>query len=364
MRRRILYLMLGAVLTVSLVICGLAVNVHQTIIPNLPASPTFSTSAVPLNGDQNPYGVAFVPQGFPAGPLSPGDIVVSNFNDSGNQQGTGSTVVSISPTGTQSLFFQAGTQLGFTTALGVLRRGFILVGSLPTNTSVAVVPPGSLVILDHNGLMVGNLVSNQLLDGPWDLTVNDQGEQAQVFVSNVLSGTVTRLDLKVPNSGAGVIVRRMTQIASGYGTRTDPSALVVGPTGVAFDAAHNILYVASTDDNAIYAIPNAATRTTDAGTGTIIYQDNVHLHGPLAMALAPNGDLIASQGDAQNPDPAQSSEIVEFTPSGHFVGQFSVDPGVAGSAFGLAVGLTPKGIIFAAVNDDPTVNALDVWDLM
>jgi len=363
MRRRILYLMLGAALTVSLVICGLAVNVHQTIIPNLPASPTFSTSAVPANGDQNPYGVAFVPQGFPTGPLNPGDIVVSNFNDGANQQGTGSTVVSISPNGTQSLFFTAATQLGFTTALGVLRRGFILVGSVPTNTSGAVVPPGSLVILDHNGLMVGNLVSSQLLDGPWDLTVNDQGEQAQVFVSNVLSGTVTRLDLKIPNSGAGVIVRGMTQIASGYGFRTDPAALVVGPTGVAFDAAHNILYVASTDDNAIYAIPNAATRTTDAGKGSVVYQDNVHLHGPLAMALAPNGDLIASQGDAVNADSSQPSEIVEFTPTGHFVGQFSIDP-AAGSAFGLAVGLTPKGIIFAAVNDDSAVNALDVWDLM
>jgi hypothetical protein len=360
MRQKIICLMSGVLLLISLAIPTPA-NVHESIIPNLPASPTLSPSTVPANGDLNPYGVAFVPPGFPVGgPLSPGDILVSNFNNSANAQGTGSTIVSISPDGTPSLFFQAGSELGLTTALGVLRRGFVLVGSLPTSSGT-VVPPGSLLIIDHNGNIASNLVSSQLLDGPWDLTVHDQGEIAQVFVSNVLSGTVTRLDLKIPNSGVGVIVTNMTQIASGYTFRADPAALVIGPTGVAFDPVRNILYVASTGDNAIYAIPNAGTRTTDAGTGSIVYQDNVHLHGPLALALAPNGDLLSSQGDAVNQDPSQLSEIVEFTPAGQFVAQFSVDP-VVGAAFGLAIELTPKGIIFAAVDDN--LNVLDVWDLM
>src|SRR5215471_5173764 len=48
-------------------------------------------STVPPNGDVNPYGVAFVPQGFQSGsgPLRAGDILVSNFNNSKNLQGTG-----------------------------------------------------------------------------------------------------------------------------------------------------------------------------------------------------------------------------------------------------------------------------------
>ena len=360
MRRRILYLLFGALLTASLVIGAFAVNVHQSIIANLPASPTFSPSTVPANGDGNPYGVAFVPPGFPAGPLSAGDILVSNFNSSSGTQGTGSTIVSISPDGTPSLFFQGQSKLGLTTALGVLRRGFVLVGSVPTDANVNALP-GSLLIIDHNGNVVSTLVDSQLLDGPWDLTVHDLGGIAQVFVSNVLSGTVTRLDLKIPSPGAGVIVERITQIASGYGFRTDPVALVVGPTGVAFDPARNLLYVASTDDNKVYAIPNASTRMSDAGTGSIAYEDSVHLHGPLALALAPNGDLIASQGDAVNTDNSQLNEIVEFTPAGQFVAQFQVDPGLPGAAFGLAVALTPKGIVFAAVDDNQ--NSLEVWDL-
>src|ERR1700721_2546210 len=54
-------------------------------------SPVNVVSTVPANGDQNPYGVAFVPQNFQTGPgpLKHGDILVSNFNNSQNLQGTG-----------------------------------------------------------------------------------------------------------------------------------------------------------------------------------------------------------------------------------------------------------------------------------
>jgi hypothetical protein len=84
------------------------------------------------------------------------------------------------------------------------------------------------------------------------------------------------------------------------------------------------------------AIAHAQARTTDAGRGTVVYKDHRHLHGPLALTLTPNGDLITSNGDAVNPDPRHPSELVEFTPEGRFVAQLSVDYS-AGSAFGLAV---------------------------
>jgi len=98
----------------------------------------------------------------------------------------------------------------------------------------------------------------------------------------------------------------------------------------------------------------------DEGTGSLVYQDNTHLHGPLGLLLAPNGDLITANGDAVNPDASQPSELVEFTPSGQFVAQFSVDPG-QGAAFGLAVHVSGNQIRFAAVDD--ATNVLDIWDL-
>ncbi len=138
----------------------------------------------------------------------------------------------------------------------------------------------------------------------------------------MLNGTVTRLDLAVTPTKVSVI--RATVIASGYAFRTDPAAIVLGPTGLAFDETADTLYVASTADNAIFAVPQAGIRTELSGTGNIIFQDN-HLRGPLALVFSPNGTLITSNGDAVNPDPTQPSEIVEFTKTGEFIPQFNVD---------------------------------------
>jgi len=115
---------------------GRADNDHDdSLLGALPTSAHAVVSTVPLNGDQNPYGVAFVPDGFrKGGPLNPGDVLVSNFNNSANAQGTGTTIVRITPGGVQSLFFQAPSGVGLTTALGVLRRGFVIVGNLPVDS--------------------------------------------------------------------------------------------------------------------------------------------------------------------------------------------------------------------------------------
>jgi hypothetical protein len=118
--------------------------------------------------------------------------------------------------------------------------------------------------------------------------------------------------------------------------------------------------VASTVDNAVFAVPHASTTNADGGTGQIIYQDSKHLHGALAMAAAPNGNLLVSNNDVINPDPNQPSEIVEFTINGQFVKQLSMDPNLGGS-FGLGVLTTAAGSRFAAVDDNQST--LNIWTL-
>ena len=361
MKNRILELGLGVALLISLASSALSDGAKDKPIIPPPNQKTLSVSTVPANGDQNPYGVAFVPKGFPkGGPLNADDILVSNFNDGMNVQGTGSTIVQIKQSGAPaSVFFQGQPGLGLTTALGVLKSGFVIVGSVPTTDGKCdTIQQGALLIIDRHGNLVATLSDNTLLNGPWDLTIHQVGNHAKVFVSNVLSGTVTRINLKAKENGA-VVVESMTQIASGYSTACNAAAVVVGPTGLAYDPRKDILYVASTDDNEIFAVPGAGDADSDHGPGTVIYQDNEHLFGPLALALAPNGDLITANGDAiNNPGPSQVSLIVEFTPTGQFVGQFQIDP-VAGSAFGLAVERSRGRILFAAVDDNFSV--LDEW---
>ena len=369
---RIRTLVVLLVIAVVVVHRGFAQPNNGSILRQLSPMPTLAISTIPANGDLNPYGVAFVPAAFPGGgTLNPGDILVSNFNASSNLQGTGTTIVKIDSSGQQALFFQApsGMNVGLTTALAVLSSGFVLVGNVPTTTPRASctqkasgqetgVGQGSVLILDRQGHLVGALRNRQFLDGPWDLAVRDSGAAVQVFVSNVLAGTVTRLDLALESASGTLSVTATTQIASGYTHRCDPNALVVGPTGVAFDAVRDTLFVASTGDNAIFAVPNAGTTTTDHGPGTPFINDPAHLHGPLALTEAPNGHLITSQGDAVNPDPHHPSEIVEYSVSGQFVTQFSIDS-AAGSAFGLALVSSEHGFRFAAVDD--ATNVLDIW---
>jgi hypothetical protein len=167
---------------------------------------------------------------------------------------------------------------------------------------------------------------------------------------------VVRLNLTLsPNS---VTLTKATVIASGYMTVTDPNAFVLAPTGLAHDRATDILYVASTADNSIFAAPHASTRSSPPtpSTGTMIATGD-HLRGPLALAFAPNGDLITSNGDAINPDPSQPSEIVELTKGGRFVGQFNVDP-APGGAFGIGISMVGGDTARLAVVNDNTNNLM------
>ncbi|HEV2361491.1 MAG TPA: hypothetical protein VGS21_07305, partial [Acidimicrobiales bacterium] len=96
-------------------------------------------STVPSNGDVNPYGVAVVPA--TVGNLVAGDVLISNFNNSKNLQGTGSTIMEVSPTGAVKVFAslagQTTAHVGLTTALAVFRNGVVVVGSLPTTNGMA-----------------------------------------------------------------------------------------------------------------------------------------------------------------------------------------------------------------------------------
>lgn len=329
------------------------------------------SSTIPANGDLNPYGIAFVPRGFPAGgALAPGDVLISNFNASNNFQGTGTTIVKFTPddavapsvpvgqNGNAVTFFQ-GNQRGLTTALGVLRRGFVVVGNVPTIDGTAnTISNGALQIVDRFGKLVLTLTDATFLDSPWDLTVDDDGDHALLFVSNVLSGTVSRLDLAV--SASTVTVLHKSLIATGYKHEPNAAALVVGPTGLALDEKRDILYVASTDDNAIFAVPHASRATSPVIKGAPIFADP-HLRGPLGLAFAPNGHLLTANGDAINPDPTHPSEIIEFTKEGEFVREFNLDAG-ADAAFGIATVRSDEEKFNLAVVNDNT-NGVAVYSL-
>ena len=323
-------------------------------------------STVPKNGDVNPYGVAVAP--VTVGRLTAGDVLVSNFNNHRNLQGTGSTIVEISPTtGNVTLFASLAPNklpgpcpggLGLTTALVALRSGFVIVGSLPTkNGSSATMQAGCLIVLDSSGTAV-ETISGGNINGPWDMTAVDAGTTATLFVTNVLNGTVAaspnvvnggtvlRIGLSLPTNG-NPVVTSTTVIGVGLPERTDPAALVVGPTGLGFSGG--TLYVADSAANRIAAFSDALTTTGPPTSGTTVTSDSA-VNDPLGLAIAPNGDILTTNGGDGN--------LVETTPAGEQVAVKMLDtspappgPNGNGTLFGLAVVPDGSGVYFV---DDGT----------
>ncbi|MDT0543627.1 MULTISPECIES: hypothetical protein [Streptomyces] len=325
-------------------------------------------STVPDNGDVNPYGTALVKKSV--GDLRRGNVLVSNFNNAANEQGTGTTLVQVSPKGTTRLFAEIDPRnlpgpcpggVGLTTALSILPGGWVVVGSLPTaDGTSATAQAGCLLVLDNRG-EVRETISGHGINGPWDMTAKSHGDETDLFVTNVLNGTV---------AGGGDIVRRgtvlritlrthghrpptriaTTKIGSGFAQKTDPAALVIGPTGVGL--RDGTLYVADTVDNRITAIPDALTRDDSAGTGRVVTCDQ-HLNGPLGMAITPKGNILTVNGGDGN--------IVETTPGGDQVAVRTLDssgsPPGAGVLFGIAIAENPDRVYFVN-NATNTLNLL------
>jgi len=334
----------------------------QSVGPLLP----LQVSTVPSNGDTTPYGLAFVPRGFSDnGGISTGEILISNFNNT-TTAGQGTTIITVDPrNGHTGLFFQGSSAIGFTNALTIARAGLVFAGSLPTANGTP--EPGPLDVFDANGNLLTQLGSSDLVGGPWGMALNDRGDYAQLFVSNIFdpkgnfAGSITRLDISLSPSGITVICA--TKIASGYTSAPDTAGTVVGPAGLAYDRDNDILYVASEGDDAIYKLKGAGHTTKDLGKGQAIYADHTTLHGPLGLIFAPNGNLITANADPTHfpPSATDPSEIIEITRRGTFVRKFSIDPN-PGSAF--AVAINDKDHLFQEfVYVDDFVSDCTIWKL-
>lgn len=360
----------------SVLLLGPAVAVAATpYLDTVPKEALPIATTVPPNGDQNPYGIVTVPRSI--GSLHQGDLLISNFNnheENGGQQGTGTTIVQIPPggsnrdPGTASVFAKISPTalpdgVGLTTALAVTRSGYVFVGDLPTSDGTsATAKAGGILVLNSHGQLI-ETISGGPLNGPWDMTSTENGDITTLYVTNVLNGTVAnspnvvdkgtvlRMEfLTMPDSVPMLLSEKV--IAEGFPERTDPAALVVGPTGVAL-GTNGTLYVADTDANRIAAVPAAATRQHAINHGGMTIATGGELNGPLGLTLAPNGDLLAANGGNGN--------IVEITPAGSQVETVTADdssaPGGAGVLFGLTVSPFTNDLYFV----DDGMNALGVF---
>ncbi|QGZ66913.1 NHL repeat-containing protein [Paraburkholderia acidisoli] len=333
-------------------------------------------NTVPDNGDQNPYAIIVAP--VSSGVIQQGDVLVDNFNNSANLQGTGTTIVDYHPdTKKMTLFATIPRDLkgcpggvGLSTAMVMLKSGWVIVGSTPSNDGTTNTKgAGCMIVLDNQG-KIAKTISTPNINDPWgNMALVDNGNQATLFVSNAGFGvggtdlgpdgeppvfkqaTVLRLELDIPN-GQPPSVKSETVIASGFGARADRGVFLVGPTGLALSADNKLLYVSDAIGNRINVIEDPLTRDSSAGVGRQLTADGL-LHRPLAMIMTPQGHLLVTN--------ALNGQVVEIDPVAAkqlFARWIDADraqsPPGNGDLFGIA--LTPAGDGFYYVEDD--VNTL------
>jgi len=335
------------------------------------------TSTVPENGDTNPYAIIVAP--VSAGRIHEGDILIDNFNNLSNLQGTGTTIVDYNPATKKTALFaeipkhlpQCPNGVGLTTAMTMLKSGWVIVGSTPsTDGTTRTKTAGCLFVLDPTG-QVAAVWTGPNINGPWgNVAAIDNGSTATLFISMagfdvpgpdihdpntglpvvVRKATILRLDLSIPDGKPPVIINQ-TIIANGFGARADKDSFLIGPTGLAL-SPDGTLYASDALGNQIVAIDQAATRTTGAGTGRTITHDGL-LRRPLALIMADNGHLLTCN--------AQNGQLVEIDPTkGKQICAQWIDTDQAqsppgnGDLFGIAITPDGKGLYY--VEDD--LNAL------
>ena len=327
---------------------------------------TLSTT-VPENGDQNPYAIVVAP--VSAGVIEKGDVLITNFNNDGNLQGLGTTIVAYNPTTKKMTTFASLPRnlvgcpggVGLTTAMTMLKSGWVIVGSAPSaDGTTKTKGPGCLIVLDAGG-KVASVIANDAINMPWgNMATLDKGDSATIFVSNTGFGvgspegdppvvnqeTVVRLKLAIKKGEPPKAVDQ-TVVGSGFGAQANKDVFIIGPTGLAL-GGDGTLYVSDATGNRITAISDALTRDRSAGVGRTVTKDGL-LQRPLAMAWAPNGRLLVTN--------AQNGQVVEVDPvSGKQIKARWIDPDKAqtppgsGDLFGIAV--TPEGDGFYFVEDE------------
>jgi hypothetical protein len=330
-------------------------------------------STVTDNGDLNPYAVVVAPSSV--GKIQKDDVLVDNFNNISNLQGTGTSIVGFRPSTHDTYVFaklpqslpQCPGGVGLTTAMTMLKTGWVIVGSTPSKDGTTTTKgPGCLLVLDPNGKLTA-VWSGPTINDPWgNMAVVDRGSSATLFISmagfdlpspNVIDpathfpviirkSTVLRLELSIPD-GKPPVLTSQTVVGSGFAARADRDNFMLGPTGEAL-SPDGTLYVTDGLDNVITAIPDALTRTGSAGTGRIVTQGGL-LSWPLAMTWSPEGHLLVCNG--------KDGRLVEVDPkAGRQIyaqwinnDQAQSPPG-NGDLFGIA--MTPDNQGFYYVMDD------------
>jgi hypothetical protein len=345
-----------------------------SVLSQLTTKTTIGSTVDPVNGDNNPYGLAIAPA--TSGLINAGDLIVCNFNNKAGTAGAGTTIEDLAPTAnaTPKRIAQDPSLAGCD-SLALGSTDSIWAAAYTANDNPIIKPTGTVAT---------TLASSFPWQQPW----------GQVFaVPSMTSGITANPTFYVSQAVNGSIVSvQITSTGFVYNTILTgfPSAVskqygILAPAGLTYDPNTDTLYIVSSDTNSVVAISKVSTVpangiTVSAGsssgsgyygsgssstgsatltfTGPAAAQAHVVFSGsplnyPVSSALLYNGDLVVGNTGDNN--------MVEINPStGMVVGTTLVDTGNPGAIFGIATEGTTLATQKVFFNDDNTNTVVEL----
>ncbi len=306
----------------------------------------------PVTGDLNPYGLDIAK--VSSGKITKGDLVVCNFNDSANVQGTGTSIVALHPVvGSRPIHIINNEELTGCNALAMSPVGPVWNAAFSDNDNPIVSGSGALV--------------TALSNGPWHHPFG------QAFVPPVNGSSVPAF--YVSNAGDGSLVRiyifpgptfKFSVIATGFPINGGAPGSILGPSGLNYQPLNDRLYVVDGANNTLYAIDHVSEITAggivvhdQTFSGPLAFDAHVIFHGaplngPISSALLAGGNIVLGN----TLDPNGKNLMVEVSPTGQLLDVKNVDAGTAGAIFGMVATGSTAATTKLYFNDD---NANQVW---
>jgi hypothetical protein len=317
-----------------------------SILQTFTSEQTIGSTVSKTPADVNPYGLDVAK--VSSGNVDAGDLVVCNFNNPGNVQGTGTTIVALHPVvGSMPTTIAKSNTLTGCDAVAMAPNGRIWAAAFKANDNPILTADGTVV--------------TTLSGGPWHHPFGEAFAPANAalnvpafYVSNAGDGSLVRVSI-LPGP-----TFRFTIVATGFPINRGKPGSILSPSGLNYQPAGDILYVVDGTNNALYAIDGISSVPANgiAVDGTsfsgpfssharVIFS-GAPLNGPISSAILPGGNIAV--GNTLDPD--GKNLIVEISPSGQLLDVKNVDTGAAGAIFGMVATGTSAADAKLYFNDD------------
>jgi hypothetical protein len=325
---------------------------ETSVLKQLTKQVVIGSAVDPVNGGQNPYGLAIAPSS--AGDFTKGDLVICNFNAKSNVQGTGESIVALHPMpGSKPMHVSSIKPLKGCDALSVDSSDIVWAASMVANDNPLIGPTGNLV----------QDISGKPFSQPWgQIYAAPKSGSPAFYETNAGDGSVVRINFGSPFT--------YDVIATGFPVNHGKPGTALAPSGLAYDPSIDTLYFADGMNDTLVAFKDVSSiaaggiKATDngmkfsgpsAGDARVVFSGKP-LNGPISTALLPNGNIVLGN----TLDPNGKNLMIEISASGKLLDVRNVDKGAAGSIFGMvASGTKSDPKIYFNDDNDNNVQVLE-----